>query len=96
MNKSLAFWKKVESCKHKDLYENYYRWGRCGTPHCSGWDEYHCRACGVFLTTCPCGAENGLSGWPNKRRAKSKRSKIMLGHCSKNTRRGHEKTTVIF
>lgn len=60
------FWKKVEKCKHKNLYENYYEGGSCSTPYC-GWEESHCKDCGVYIQKCGCGYNNGLSGWPIKR-----------------------------
>ena len=44
----------------KDLTD-YYASGQCATPYCPGWNEVHCRACGWYTTSCPCGACNGRS-----------------------------------
>jgi len=66
MNK---FWKKVEKCEHKNLSPNYCEPLYCATPYCEGY-ETHCLDCGVFITHCGCGYENGMSGWPDKRNKK--------------------------
>ena len=62
-----AFWEKVGKCKHENLHEYYHAWGSCPTPHCGGWDEYHCKDCGAYITECRCGVNNGISGWPHLR-----------------------------
>lgn len=59
-------WKKVKKCKHTNFSLNYHRYIYCGTPYCAG-SEDHCIDCGVFISTCGCGANNGTSGWPNIR-----------------------------
>ena len=61
-----AFWDKVEKCNHDNLSQNYLEPINCGTPYCNGF-ETHCLDCGVYITQCDCGCENGLSGWPAKR-----------------------------
>lgn len=65
-------WRKVARCKHKNLTDHY-AWGGCGTPFCGGWTESHCRACGAFITNCPCGSNNGMGGWSYKRIKRRKR-----------------------
>ena len=34
----MKFWDKVEKCKHKNFYPNYYVGVYCITPYCSGYD----------------------------------------------------------
>jgi len=63
MNK---FWDKVSKCKHKNLSPDYNVGGNCATPYCSWWEDY-CLDCGVYITKCGCGFNNGMSGWPYKR-----------------------------
>ena len=60
------FWEKVHSCKHEHLDTNYHRYIPCGTPYCGG-SESHCLDCGVYITECYCGFNNGMSGWPLSR-----------------------------
>jgi hypothetical protein len=60
------FWEKVEKCKHENLYENYYVNIYCSTPYCDG-EEVHCKDCGAYISTCGCGCNDGISGWPWKR-----------------------------
>ena len=60
------FWDKVHKCKHDNLSPNYLENIYCGTPYCSGY-ETHCLDCGVYISECQCGFENGLSGWPSKK-----------------------------
>lgn len=69
------FWKKVNRCKHKNLSDSYYISYRCGTPYC-GADEIHCLDCGVYISRCGCGSENGLSGWPMSRHIIEERKRI--------------------
>jgi hypothetical protein len=57
-------WKKVKRCKHKNLSPDYLGHIYCDTPYCEG-SEDHCLDCGVFISTCGCGSNNGMSGWPN-------------------------------
>ena len=59
-------WKKVKKCKHTNLSPDYLGHIYCDTPYCEG-SEYHCLDCGVFISKCGCGSNNGRSGWPNKR-----------------------------
>ena len=63
MNK---FWKKVYQCDHKNLSANYNGGGRCSTPYCSI-SEDHCLDCGVYISKCGCGCNDGMGGWPMKR-----------------------------
>lgn len=60
------FWIKVHNCNHKNI-TNYSSLITCGTDYCSG-DEIHCRDCGIYITTCQCGYNEGMSGWSNLRR----------------------------
>jgi hypothetical protein len=60
------FWDKVSKCKHKNLDASYYEYVPCWTPYCSGW-ESRCLDCGVYITECGCGFNNGMSGWPDRR-----------------------------
>jgi hypothetical protein len=60
------FWDKVEKCKHENISPDYCEPTSCWTPYCSGL-ESHCLDCGVFITKCGCGFNNGMSGWPNER-----------------------------
>ena len=60
------FWDKVEKCEHSNLSESYYRHIYCGTPYCLGTED-HCLDCGVYISKCGCGCNNGMSGWSQKR-----------------------------
>jgi len=60
------FWAKVVNCKHENLSPNYSEPIYCSTPYCCG-SEDHCLDCGVYISTCGCGYNNGMSGWSNKR-----------------------------
>jgi len=60
------FWDKVIKCKHKNLNPNYYETIYCPTPYCSG-HESHCDDCGVYISKCGCGFNNGMSGWSERR-----------------------------
>ena len=62
----MSFWERVEQCEH-DWSEDYAVIGRCSTELCGGWHEYHCLKCGVYESSCGCGSNNGLNGWPYKR-----------------------------
>jgi len=64
--KENKFWDKVLKCKHENLDPNYYEYIGCPTPYCSG-SETHCLDCGVFISECGCGYNNGMSGWSHKR-----------------------------
>jgi len=66
INQLNKFWKKVYKCKHKNISPNYYEIIYCSTPYCSGY-ELHCLGCGVYISECFCGYNNGMSGWPQKR-----------------------------
>ena len=79
MNK---FWDKVEKCDHKNLEPNYYKNVPCGTPYCYG-RETHCLDCGVYITECGCGFNNGMSGWPDRRHRRLWRKKEQV-YVSKN------------
>lgn len=59
-------WNKASKCKHENTYPNYAVSFACPTPYCGG-TEYHCRDCGVYLASCGCGYNNGMSGWSHKR-----------------------------
>ncbi len=67
------FWRRVGRCKH-EWYPNYLEYVPCSTPMCGGSESY-CMKCGVYVTKCGCGCENGMSGWPYRRfrRAEIKR-----------------------
>ena len=67
MKELSKFWDKVLKCEHKNLDPNYYEHVSCGTPYCSG-HETHCLDCGVYISECGCGFNNGMSGWPYRRR----------------------------
>lgn len=54
------------NCSHERLSNNYYESFSCETPFCEG-SEIRCLQCGVYITTCGCGYNNGISGWPRKR-----------------------------
>lgn len=62
----MNFWDKVKKCRHKNLSPDYAVPIYCQTPYCGG-DEAHCLDCGVFISKCGCGYNNGMSGWPQKR-----------------------------
>jgi hypothetical protein len=68
------FWKKVLKCEHEHLSEDYCEIFRCGTPYCSG-DEVHCLDCGVYISECGCGFENGMSGWSRNRHRTEERKR---------------------
>ena len=59
------FWEKVSNCKHEET-ANYLVSVYCDTPYCHGY-EYHCKHCGVYVTECGCGYNDGMSGWSHKR-----------------------------
>jgi len=61
----MDFWDKVNECKHANL-SDYLVPIYCGTPYCTGM-ETHCLDCGVYISECGCGADNGMSGWSWKR-----------------------------
>ena len=63
---SKEFWDKVDKCKHKNMNPDHVKIVYCSTPYCGGWEE-HCFDCGVYITKCGCGFNNGMSGWPEKR-----------------------------
>lgn len=67
------FWNKVGRCKHKNLSPDYCGNVYCTTPYCNG-NETHCLDCGVFISECGCGCNNGLSGWSYKRHKASRRN----------------------
>lgn len=60
------FWGKVLTCHH-EWSKTYSAYVVCSTPHCSG-TESKCKKCRVYETTCGCGSNNGISGWPERRR----------------------------
>ena len=63
----MKFWEKAQSCKHENFYPDYHVSFSCGgTPYCSGY-EIHCKDCGIYISQCGCGWNNGLSGWSYKR-----------------------------
>jgi hypothetical protein len=68
------FWDKAVKCKHENLSPDYYEDIYCGTPYCGGWED-HCLDCGVYITRCGCGCNNGMSGWSYKRWRKIERKK---------------------
>lgn len=62
----MKFWDKVDKCSHENLSPDYYEGVPCWTPYCGGTED-HCLDCGVFISSCGCGFNNGMSGWSNKR-----------------------------
>ena len=76
------FWDKVIKCEHKNLDPNYYEYVPCGTPYCGG-HEMRCLDCGVYITKCGCGFNNGMSGWPDRRWRRLWRKKERI-YVSKN------------
>lgn len=60
------FWQRVRECDHESISPDYAPHVYCPTPYCSG-TERHCLDCGVYLTECKCGWNNGMSGWPWRR-----------------------------
>lgn len=68
------FWEKAHKCSHENLSPDYLGCTTCSTPYCSI-VETHCLDCGVFISECGCGANNGMSGWSG-RMWYSKRRKI--------------------
>ena len=58
-----AFWDKVEKCKHESARDTGYC-GTCSTPMCGAISEKHCPDCGVFIGSCRCMSNDGMSGWP--------------------------------
>lgn len=67
------FWKKVRKCKHEHL-SDYCEFFRCWTPYCSG-HEVRCLDCGVYISKCYCGFEDGMSGWSRSRHRTEERKK---------------------
>ena len=63
-----SFWARVDSCEHRDedSSPDYGPSINCMTPYCEG-HEYHCLRCGVYISHCGCGSNNGMSGWPMRR-----------------------------
>jgi hypothetical protein len=68
------FWDKIDKCKHKNLNPDYIEGIYCHTPYCGG-DEVHCDDCGVFISQCGCGSNNGMSGWSENRWQAQRRKK---------------------
>ena len=60
------FWEKVRNCKHENLSPQYSPLIGCWTEYSSGYEE-HCLDCGIYITTCPAGCCNGMSGWSSER-----------------------------
>jgi hypothetical protein len=62
------FWRRVEACPHD--FTDYSASGYCGGAEgCSGWSEDHCRKCGVYITSCPCGCSLEWNTTSHKQRA---------------------------
>lgn len=61
-------------CKDSDLTAHS-RYIGCGTPYCSGCNEVHCRRCGFFSTSCPCGSNNGYDTVSDKARRTRRRAR---------------------
>jgi hypothetical protein len=59
------FWDKVYKCQHEPT-ENYLENFSCSTTYCDGM-EWRCKHCGVYISECGCGSNNGMSGWSMKR-----------------------------
>ena len=70
-----TFWNRVDRCSHAHISPDYLVSVRCSTPYCDG-QEIHCLDCGVFISECGCGAEDGMDGWSNARRAKQERQHV--------------------
>jgi len=68
----LSFQDRVGTCPSRHINEprnlspTYSAMIVCSTPYCSG-HEVRCQDCGVYISKCGCGSENGMSGWPHKR-----------------------------
>lgn len=60
------FWDKVDKCKHEDMSPDHFENIYCDTPYCGGQEE-HCLDCGAYISSCGCGSNNGMSGWPEVR-----------------------------
>lgn len=59
------FWSKVEKCKHENNTD-YSEFVYCMTEYCEG-DERRCADCKVYIQTCGCGYNDGMSGWSQAR-----------------------------
>jgi hypothetical protein len=68
------FYTKVDNCEH-EFSKNYSIFIHCSTPYCVGY-EYHCIKCGVYISECSCGVNNGMSGWSDKRWKQFNQKKI--------------------
>lgn len=67
------FWDKVLECDHKN-FTTHYPYVSCSTPYCSA-QEVHCKDCGVFIESCGCMSNNGMSGWSRSRHRAHERKK---------------------
>jgi hypothetical protein len=81
---SNKFWDKVYVCKHENKSPFYLGGGSCGTPYCSIY-EYHCLDCGVYISECGCGSNNGLDGWSSRRRMNWERKRSGRRNNGSNT-----------
>lgn len=77
----MEFWDKVSRCQHKNINPSYDDSWSCWTPYCDA-TESRCLDCGVYISTCGCGFERGLYGWPRSRRRTEERRQD-LKHLSK-------------
>lgn len=64
------FWKKVAKCTHKNLSKTYYETWYCDPELGCHASEEKCLDCGVYISDCGCGSEQGIYGWPRKRRSR--------------------------
>ena len=74
MSQSKLFHERVRKCNHKNLSEVYWVTFFCPTPYCSGHESF-CLDCLAFISTCGCGFNNEISGWPRERRLRAERRK---------------------
>jgi len=65
------------ACNHENKSGNYFEEWHCETPYCQVF-EWHCLDCGVYVTECGCGYNNGMSGWSRHRRQSFRRKQAAI------------------
>ena len=73
----MGFWDRALACKHESISPNYYVSFGCGTPYCRGYQS-HCLDCGVYISECGCGFNNGMSGWSHLREKRFREKKELM------------------